>query len=232
MTNLLSLILINWIIGDKFTDFLKSNMNSTNWTQYQGILSDDFDRFNACRCYILDSFDPYDKDQSLWSNEYVGNISAWLLAISQEDASDYFWVLDDYEHPYIVDAQNKEEIHLQDIDSAMYESLRLAFVTVSLLYNRMQKWVDQPNVNTETNMIHMTDSTFVIKKCVGKIKEYVEFIIKSTENMKKEPFEGAVPRGFYPLVTSTPNKQHHVRIPDRKWPNLVKVQATKENGFW
>lgn len=101
----------------------------------------------------------------------------------------------------------------------------------------MQKWVDQPQVNKASNMINLSDSTFVVKKCVGKIKEYIEFIVKSTENMKKEPEDGSVPRGFYPLIASTPNKQHHIRVPDRKWPNLVKIQAGKDNiqggkTFW
>lgn len=97
--------LVNWVVGDNFTDFLKGNMTCTNWTQYHGILSDDFNRFNACRSYILDSLDPYDKDQSIWSSKYIGNLSAWLLAISNESASDYFWNLENYEQPYIVDAR-------------------------------------------------------------------------------------------------------------------------------
>lgn len=199
--------LVNWIVGDRFTNFLQANMTHINWTQYHGILTDDYERFNACRAFILDSLDPYDKDQSLWSSEYTGELSAWLLATTNDSALDYFWNLDDYEHLFIVDSKTKEEIHLQDIDQAMYESFRLSYVTVSLVYNRMQKWVDQPNVNQETNMVMLRDSTFVMKKCVGKIKEYIEVIVKSTENMRKDPEDGSVPRGFYPLTTSTPNKQ-------------------------
>lgn len=110
----------------------------------------------------------------------------------------------------------------------MYESFRLSYVTVSLVYKIMQKWIDQPNVNAQSNMVMLKDSTFVIKKCVGKIKEYTEFIVKSTENMKKTPEDGSVPRGFYTLTTSTPNKKHHVRIPDRKRPSLIKVQGAKD----
>lgn len=99
------------MVGDNFTDFLQANMTKTNWTQFHGILSDDYDRFNACRSFILDSLEPYDRDQTIWSSEYTGSLSAWLLAISNDSALDYFWNLDSYEHPYVVDSKTHEEIH-------------------------------------------------------------------------------------------------------------------------
>lgn len=217
--------LVSWVIGDDFRHFLHANMMEVNRSQYHGILSDKYDRINACRSFILDNLDPYDKDQTIWSNDQSSALSAWLLAIANDSAEDYYWNIDSYEHPFVIDAKTREEIHLQDIDKAMYEIFRLAFVTVSLVYNKMQKWTDQPKADMDENMVQMRDSTFVLKKCVGKIKEYIEFIVKSCEQMKKSPEDGSVPRVFYPLVTSTPNKQHHVRIPDRKWPGLMKEQG-------
>lgn len=46
--------------------------------------------------------------------------------------------------------------------------------------------------------------------------------------MKKSQEDESIPCGFYPLTTSTPKKEHHVRIQDRIWPMLMKVQGAKD----
>lgn len=129
--------LVNWVLGDSFKDFLQANMNRSNWTQFHGILTDETDRINACRSFILDTLDPFDKDQTIWSTEYSRTISAWLLALAGDRATDYFWNIDNFDRPFILDSHTREEIDLQDVDCVIYESLRKGFVTVSLLYQRM-----------------------------------------------------------------------------------------------
>lgn len=151
---------------------------------------------NACRSFILDSLEPYDKDQTIWASEYTWALSAWLLAIANETAEDYFWNLDSYEQPYVVDAKTREEIYLQDIDQAMYESFRLAFVTVSLVYDRMQKWMDQPKVDFQSNMVMLKYGTFVLKNVSGKLKNTKNSSWNRRKRWRRHRKKAACPEDF------------------------------------
>lgn len=105
---------VNWVVGGIFRDFLVGNMSASDWTQLNGILTDSYDRINACRSFLLDSLDPYEKKINMWISDYNGQLSAWLSAISDATALDYYWDLDDDHHPFMVDSKTKEEIHLED----------------------------------------------------------------------------------------------------------------------
>lgn len=185
--NIIKKIIMQGKVSGDFRDWLIAQMQYDEYEHAKEYLIQDKDRLNIFKQSIMSSVqftDHYAIESECL--DYISRLSAWLWLISDNTAKDVYWDMENFEKPLLIDATTRHELLIEDINSELFDSLKLGYITSSFAYQRIEQISEHCIVSfDQSNIKNLKESIAIIRKTISKIKETLEFIIRAGESMIK-----------------------------------------------